>query len=299
MTTPQMGPPGIQIPVSAPAVRRALQRVNDKLNTVVTGTVVSNYAVLAKTLVRLDNDPDERPVRAWALTQKYPLGARVVMLRYPPRGLVVLGNLDSSSMAIDMLRILGTADVSVTSTDHPFQIGPDSGQNIAIDNNEIMARENGAAGILNLQNNGGVVQVGGSIQSSTMRHDDDDAAANVVVAVVGPVADNTNGPNFSFSIPSSGVVTIFWSADTTNSGAGFSTMTIRVHQNDAAGAVLFTGGSAETARKEGSSGRATIATFTTVTGLPPSSTGFVEGWYSSTSGTATFRNAKIVVIPSP
>ncbi len=61
------------------------------------------------------------------------------------------------------LRLANENDVSVSSTNHAFQIGADFNPNLAMDGNEIMARDNGAAATLNLQNNGGVVNIGGDL----------------------------------------------------------------------------------------------------------------------------------------
>jgi hypothetical protein len=61
------------------------------------------------------------------------------------------------------IRLTATDDVSVSSTLHAFQIGADSGFNIAIDGNEIMARNNGAFSALNLNINGGDVNMGGGL----------------------------------------------------------------------------------------------------------------------------------------
>jgi hypothetical protein len=58
------------------------------------------------------------------------------------------------------LRITDTDDVTLASTTHPFQIGPTSGVNMAIDGNEIMARNNGANSPLYLQALGGQFTVG-------------------------------------------------------------------------------------------------------------------------------------------
>jgi len=58
------------------------------------------------------------------------------------------------------LRLPGTGDVSLTSTGHVLQTGPDTGANIAYDGNEIQARNNGAAGTLMLNGSGGSVTVG-------------------------------------------------------------------------------------------------------------------------------------------
>ncbi|UJQ87156.1 minor tail protein [Arthrobacter phage BaileyBlu] len=44
------------------------------------------------------------------------------------------------------IRLTDTGDASSTSTGHAFQIGPDNGQNLIIDGNEIMARNNGVGG---------------------------------------------------------------------------------------------------------------------------------------------------------
>jgi hypothetical protein len=59
-------------------------------------------------------------------------------------------------------RIAGTTDVSLVSTDHAFQIGGDAALNLAFDNNEIMARNNGAAGQLYINADGGSIQLGSS-----------------------------------------------------------------------------------------------------------------------------------------
>ena len=55
------------------------------------------------------------------------------------------------------LRATTTGDASLSSTAHGLQIGPTSGTNMAIDGNEILARNNGAASSLILQNDGGAL----------------------------------------------------------------------------------------------------------------------------------------------
>ena len=66
----------------------------------------------------------------------------------------------SGNMTALRIRATSTGDASLVSTTHGFQVGPDSGDNIIIDTNEIIARDNGGTGILNLQTNGGILQVG-------------------------------------------------------------------------------------------------------------------------------------------
>lgn len=58
------------------------------------------------------------------------------------------------------LRLTSTSDVSLSSTGHGFQIGPDNGYNLAMDQNEIMARNNGATSSLYLQGDGGDLGLG-------------------------------------------------------------------------------------------------------------------------------------------
>ena len=67
-------------------------------------------------------------------------------------------NLSGSTMTGGLiaptLRATATADVSATSTGHGFQVGATTGQNIAIDSNEIIARNNGTLTTLYLQTDG-------------------------------------------------------------------------------------------------------------------------------------------------
>jgi hypothetical protein len=65
---------------------------------------------------------------------------------------------DSPSFAT--IRATNSTDASLTSTGHAFQTGSTSGQNIIIDTNEIMARNNGATGNLHLQGEGGLITFG-------------------------------------------------------------------------------------------------------------------------------------------
>jgi len=64
-----------------------------------------------------------------------------------------------AGLASPTLRLSSTADVSPT-TDGALVIGPTSAVNMTIDNNEIMARTNGAASTLNVNIEGGDVYIG-------------------------------------------------------------------------------------------------------------------------------------------
>lgn len=57
------------------------------------------------------------------------------------------------------LRLEELADVTLASTDHAFQIGLSSGNNIAMDSNEILSRNNGAAATLGMQAEGGNINM--------------------------------------------------------------------------------------------------------------------------------------------
>lgn len=58
------------------------------------------------------------------------------------------------------LRLTATDEATLTSTNHPFQIGPTSGGNLRIDPNEVQAVVNGAATTLNINPEGGSVIIG-------------------------------------------------------------------------------------------------------------------------------------------
>ncbi len=66
-------------------------------------------------------------------------------------------NITGTGTMTGLLRALGGGDASFTSTTHAFQTGAAAGFNIIIDNNEIMARNNGASTNLLLQADGGNV----------------------------------------------------------------------------------------------------------------------------------------------
>ena len=58
------------------------------------------------------------------------------------------------------VRVTGTGDASLSSTTHGIQVGSTNAQNLLLDNNEVLSRNNGAASTLHLQADGGTVTVG-------------------------------------------------------------------------------------------------------------------------------------------
>lgn len=91
-------------------------------------------------------------------------------------------------------------DVSLTSTDNAIQIGPSSGGNMAFDSNEIMARNNGAASILRLNHEGGVVQVNNAIKFEGNKVFTDSSTMDF------SVDDDASGSNQQFRWSEAGVV---------------------------------------------------------------------------------------------
>lgn len=77
------------------------------------------------------------------------------------------GEVDISGNAnVLRLRTAQGSDASLSSTNHPLQLGPSDGPNLIADINEIMARNNGAAADIAINTNGGDVILGHS--SSTV-----------------------------------------------------------------------------------------------------------------------------------
>lgn len=73
------------------------------------------------------------------------------------------------TVTANVLRITSISDVSLTSTLHPFQIGADDGPNLAIDANEVQARNDGAASSFGINTEGGNITIGGGAANSSLR----------------------------------------------------------------------------------------------------------------------------------
>jgi len=73
----------------------------------------------------------------------------------------ISGTVPEISIA-NTLKILSSQSASLASTDHPLQIGAASAINLAIDNNKIIARNNGSSSTLGLNTSGGNVSIGSS-----------------------------------------------------------------------------------------------------------------------------------------
>ena len=90
------------------------------------------------------------------------------------------GDVTGSLVVGSRVRATTTAEVTLASTTHGLQVGPNAGANLRMDGNEIMAANNGAAADLFLQDQGGDVYIG-------------DAAASAGDLILGTSSTSTTG----------------------------------------------------------------------------------------------------------
>lgn len=80
--------------VLATQLINAIQGVGDQTIVIRSGTTLSGTNSLSGLVsVALDNDPTSTPVSATSVSGSLQIGARVAMLAYPPRGLIILGQI--------------------------------------------------------------------------------------------------------------------------------------------------------------------------------------------------------------
>lgn len=80
-----------------------------------------------------------------------------------------VGRLTRDEFQVSAVRATNTADVSLSSTGHGFQIGSSAGANIAADGNKIQARDNGAASQLSLNTSGGDIVMSAAGSNTDVR----------------------------------------------------------------------------------------------------------------------------------
>jgi hypothetical protein len=121
-------------------------------------------------------------------------------------GALPASSVTSGTYTFNAIRLTSGTDVDLTSTAHAFQIGLSSGVNLAIDNTEIQARNNGAASTLSLNQNGGNVAFGDTIgvaERATFSKDVYVPTPNGVTGLyLGPSTDSISGR--LFLVPTSG-----------------------------------------------------------------------------------------------
>lgn len=139
------------------------------------------------------------------------------------------GTWTGQALATAKVRLSNTSDASLASTDHAFQIGLDNSQNLRLDNNEIMSVNNGAAGTLVVQNEGGsttfmsgavadnvtnAINANGTVQGNIMRSDRPTGTATTFIA------RTTGDANGRWFVQANGANR--WSNGTATSDAGIS-----------------------------------------------------------------------------
>ena len=72
----------------------------------------------------------------------------------------------ANTVNLPYIRLSSSIDASLTSTAHAFQIGSTAGQNLILDNNEVLSRNNGAVSELFLNGDGGGVKINGNNSSN-------------------------------------------------------------------------------------------------------------------------------------
>lgn len=85
-------------------------------------------------------------------------------------------------ISVPTLRITSNTDASATSTGHGFQVGDTTGNNIIIDNNEMLARDNGVISTLHFQADGGKVIFGNNTVNKVTIEDGEITATGDVTA---------------------------------------------------------------------------------------------------------------------
>ena len=117
-----------------------------------------------------------------------------------------IGTIAAASTGTTLL-LTSEVDASLASTGHGLQIGPTAGVNLAIDNNEIVARNNGASSPFSINADGGLVTVGsGGITSAGPITGN--VTGNLTGNVTGNVAGNVAGSIVSGSTVEAGYVEI-------------------------------------------------------------------------------------------
>jgi len=186
-------------------------------------------------------------------------------------------------------RFTSTGDASVTSTTHAFQAGTTSGANVIIDNNEIMARNNGATSPLNLNPDGNTVTFHSNGNSSQITDSGNATFAGSVTAGSAHFTGNVevgDGTDTSMSSTSAGQLKI--DGNGYDGAIALNDTAMYIYHNSSLRDLVL--GTNETARLTiaGNSGNTTITGTITATNFSGSSSGTNTGdqdlsGYSTTS----------------
>lgn len=103
----------------------------------------------------------------------------------------------SGDGSFEKLRLTGTGDASETSTAHAFQIGSATGLNVIIDNNEIIARDNGSLGTFYI--GGNQIFVGENTSTVSFRGDVDFRSGSSSEFASGSTVTFSSGATVNFN----------------------------------------------------------------------------------------------------
>lgn len=153
---------------------KAIRDVAASVSTIRTGTVSTDYAAVGATYVTLDNDPSSTPVRAVSMAGVFPVGTRVGLISYPPRGLAILGRLDGNGSFTNVQAVI------------QLVVGLATGPHVNVNSNQIWAMSGAASSPLFLNfSSSGTVNIG----------DGTTAGAGLVAVRMRPIA--AEGGNIS------------------------------------------------------------------------------------------------------
>lgn len=152
----------------------------------------------------------------------------------------------SGDLTVDRLRISASNDASTTSTLHGLQVGSTGSLNMIMDNNELMARNNGAVSGLNFNPDGGDVTIHNNTTAGTFTIGGNDVyhAGNLTASVINALnvdADTLDGINSNQFLRSdqAGTITgttaqsVILTVKSTNAGtSGYSELHISNNNND-------------------------------------------------------------------
>lgn len=266
------------------AAGRAIQDVSDRQHQLVAGTVTASPSQLADAVVigvRLDGA--DAPIlghtmNGWAP----PAGARVMVLLYPPRGVLILGEISDS-------RLITQTGPSITLPGSVFA----SLQTFS---------NNSPAGIIYLNDDGG------SVVATPMRaHSSEGGNIAQTTTSASYVNIGTAATDLTMPYPASGVVVVTISGALTSSSAlaaDFALGSFEIRDNNSSGTIRYTANDNQSLFVTGAALAPSAPTqrvasrVVVATGLPNSGTMFMRPMFRATAGTCTWSHPAIAAVPS-
>lgn len=304
-------------------VGRSIGTVASRLISIRAATVTGDFSPASKVPVAFDGAGDVS-VMCRSLAGTFPSGSRVSVLCFPPSGQVILGaiatgryegahgDLDPTPY-FQRLRLLSTADVELAGTQgHAFQIGSVFNENLAMDTNEIEARDGGLPSTLYLNSDGGEVELfkndpgfiwnlivnGGISSPGCMRPKHDFVLGSLTTTSTSYVVNPTGGAGpavIAIPSPPSGTLQITITGRLSNTAAQRTVLSARVEESG--GGIVYSSESDSRSAINDGTGTVTVSRTYLVTGVTSSVGVDVTTYFKVTGGTGTFRELELVVTP--